>query len=228
MLRNPQLLAAYREGDTKAFNMLYIKYANPLRRFVQGGFSFSSQGRLCRFKGADAGMDVEALVQETFARAFVASTRLNYDGIRPFQTYLFSIAKNLVLRECSHRERMISVDEIDSTNGADGGALYAISSQTQSNSPEKAAADLQLKAITDSFISSLNEEERIFFSYRFAKGLTQEGTALQMGTTRARIKLLERNTRRRFLLLLQEKGYFVEYSPNPRWKRNANENRAVG
>jgi len=223
MLRDPQLLAAYRQGDKKAFTLLYEKYATPLRRFLQGGFSFSSQGRLCRFKGADAGMDVEAMVQETFARAFVSSTRTNYDGVRPFQTYLFSIAKNLILRECNHRDRLISVEEIDAA-GSDSNVLSITASQGHSVSPEKAASDLQLRNITDSFVASLSEEERAFFSARFAKGLTQESTALSIGTTRARVKLLEKNVRRRFLMLLQEHGYFVDYSPNPRWKRQGDDN----
>lgn len=222
MLRDLQLLAAYRLGEKKAFTVLYERYANPLRRFLQGGFSFSSQGRICRFKGADAGMDVEALVQETFARAFVSSTRKNYDGVRPFQTYLFSIAKNLVLRECSHRDRLISVEEIDIA--ADGGSTFStISPHGHSDSPEKSAADLQLRNITDCFVASLTEEERSFFSARFAKGLTQESTALRLGTTRARVKLLEKNVRRRFLEQLQAKGYFVDYAPNPRWKRQNEE-----
>lgn len=218
MLRDPKLLAAYRLGDKKAFTLLYERYANPLRRFIQGGFSFSSQGRLCRFRGADASMDVEALVQETFARAFVSSTRKNYDGLRPFQTYIFSIAKNLVLRECNQRERLVSVEDVD--GGANSESVFAsISPHGHTTSPERAAADRQLRNITDSFVSELLEEERTFFSFRFAKGMTQESTALRMGTTRARVKLLEKNIRRRFLLLLQEHGYFVEYAPNPRWKR---------
>ena len=115
MLRDPSLLTSYRAGDKTAFLALYKKYATPLRRFLQGGFSFSSQGKFCRFRGADSGMDVEAFVQETFSRAFLAKTRENYDGIRPFQTYLFSIAKNLVLRECHHRERVVVVEQVDDT-----------------------------------------------------------------------------------------------------------------
>ncbi len=219
MINNPSLLESYRNGEKKAFLTIYNKYSAPLRKFLQGGFSFSSQGRICRFRGMDASMDVESIVQETFARAFVATTRVNYDGERPFQTYLFSIAKNLVLRECHHRERIIHVEHVEETAEAVGGGYPFGSRDAYSETPEVHVQNMQLKAITDGFIAELNEEERSFFSLRFAKGLTQEGTATKMQTTRARIKLLEKNMRKRFLDVLRKNGYLVEHELNPRWKR---------
>ncbi len=217
MLRDPQLLLAYRSGSKTAYLALYNKYANPLRCFLQGGFSFSSQGKLCRFRGVGSTMDGEALVQEAFTRAFAKTTRENYDGVRPFQTYLFSIAKNLVLRECHHRDRLVSVEQIEETGN--GNSLFASSETFLGENPEKNTANKQLEVIMQAFIDTLSSEERSFFSFRFAKGHTQEATADKMGTTRARIKLLEKNIRKRFLDKLREHGYFVNYAPNPRWKR---------
>ena len=40
-----------------------------------------------------------------------------------------------------------------------------------------------------------------------------------MNVTRARVKLLEKNLRQRFLTSLRENGYFVGYNPKPRWAR---------
>lgn len=220
MIDNPQLLTSYKNGDREAFLTIYNKYSAPLRKFLQGGFSFSSQGRIYRFRGVDASMDVESFVQETFTRAFASTTRTNYDGARPFQTYLFSIAKNLVLRECHHRDRLISVERIE--DAAEPTSIFPFCSQDQSGqSPETHVANLQLKGITEGFILSLNDEERRFFSLRFAKGFTQESTAQNMETTRARIKLLEKNVRKRFLDLLRKNGYLVSHRINPRWKRRA-------
>ncbi len=214
----PELLQSYRNGDKSAFLTLYKKHSSPLRRFLQGGFSFSSQGRMCRFRGIDGSMDVESIVQETFARAFVSTTRINYDGARPFQTYLFSIAKNLVLRECHHRERLINVEHVEET--LSGAATYPICARNgASMSPETHVQNKQLRAITNEFIKALNEEERMFFSLRFAMGHTQDGTAQGMKTTRARIKLLEKNMRKRFLEMLRKNGYLVDHNLNPRWRR---------
>jgi RNA polymerase sigma factor (sigma-70 family) len=218
MLRDPQLLLSYRNGEETAFLALYEKHATSLRRFLQSGFNFSSQGKMCRFRGTDANLDAESLVQETFARAFAKSTRENYDGVRPFQTYLFSIAKNLVLRESLHRDRLISTDFIDENESTDGAFSGALDNSMCIN-PEKQAENEQLKKIMQGFIDQLGREEKNFFAFRFARGFTQEGTAEQMGTTRARIKLLEKNMRKRFLEALRKHGYLTNYSPNPRWKR---------
>ena len=220
MLRDPQLLLSYRNGDESAFLALYEKYATSLRRFLQSGFNFSSQGKICRFKGTDNNLDAESLVQETFARAFAKTTRENYDGVRPFQTYLFSIAKNLVLRESLHRDRLISSEFIEDTENTENAFSGGFDNALNIN-PEKQAENEQLKKIMQSFIDQLGNEEKSFFSFRFAKGLTQEGTAEQMGTTRARIKLLEKNMRKRFLEALRKHGYLTNYSPNPRWKRES-------
>ncbi|MCA9506982.1 MAG: sigma-70 family RNA polymerase sigma factor, partial [Myxococcales bacterium] len=217
-----QLLASYKKGEKSAFLILYKNHSSPLKKFLHGGFSFSSQGRLYRFRGVDPSMDIDAIVQETFTRAFMPSTRINYDGIRPFQTYLFSIAKNLVLRECHHRDRLINVERVEDTPEPVGNYPFC-SRENYGESPETHMQNLQLKELTDRFIGRLNSEEKQFFSLRFSQGNTQEGSAKLMNTTRARIKLLEKNLRKQFLDLLKKNGYLVDHKLNPRWKRKLNE-----
>jgi RNA polymerase sigma factor (sigma-70 family) len=226
MINNPELLAAYKRGEKKAFLELYNKYSSPLKKFLQGGFSFSSQGRICRFRGADPSMEVDSLVQETFTRAFVATTRTNYDGERPFQTYLFSIAKNLVLRECHQRERLVHVESIEDTIQPTVNYPFC-SRESYGQNPEQNVQNLQLKKMTEQFIDELNDEEQAFFTSRFANGLTQEATASEMNTTRARIKLLEKNMRKRFLDMMRKNGYLIDHELAPRWKRKAGLAQAV-
>jgi RNA polymerase sigma factor (sigma-70 family) len=163
-------------------------------------------------------MEVDSLVQETFTRAFVPTTRANYDGERPFQTYLFSIAKNLVLRECYQRERLINVESVEDTVQTVINYPFC-SRDNYGQNPEINVQNLQLKYMTEQFIDELNEEEQSFFSWRFANSLTQEATAEKMNTTRARIKLLEKNMRKRFLDMLRKNGYLVDHQLAPRWKR---------
>lgn len=218
---DPRLLQAYRDGESWAYETLYREHAGAIARFLRGGFSFVSRGRTCRFRGGQSAVDLEGVVQETFARAFLPSTRANYDGVRPFKNYLFSIAKNLVLRELNQRERLVSVDpQLDDTcdvrarEGVDAEGLQHVPL-----SPERCVADEELLDLTRHFVAGLGEEERTFFSIRFARGLTQEATAEEMRVTRARVKLLEKHLRRRFLDALREHGYFVGYQPRPRWSR---------
>ncbi len=218
-----KLLAAYRAGETWAFEILYKSFAEPVRRFLAAGFTFVSRGKTCRYRGNVPGIDSDAIVQETFARAFAPSTRVNYDGERPFKNYLFSIAKNLVLRDIARRERVISIEQTE--EGVD--ALSRRNPQPQSGfhsderDPEVAVADEQLSKLTRAFVQTLDTEEREFFLQRFVKGLTQEATAVAMGVTRARVKLLERSQRQSFLTSLRSAGYFVGYNPKPRWTRKA-------
>lgn len=218
-----RLLAAYRAGETWAFEILYRSMSEPVRRFLAGGFTFVSRGRTCRYRGAVPGIDAEAIVQETFARAFAPSTREHYDGERPFKNYLFSIAKNLVLRELARKERVLPLDvgdegtELLRRKRAD--SVPTLSSDERD--PETFLADGELKTVTKQFVAELDPEGRAFFLFRFVRGLTQEATAEAMKTTRARIKLLEKEQRRAFLATLRKHGYFVGYAPKPRWSRHA-------
>ena len=219
MHNDPKLLAAYRNGETWAYEQLYKELSGPVTRFLQTGFTFVSQGRTCRYRGNMPGIDADGIVQESFARAFAPRTRQNYDGERPFKNYLFSIAKNLVLREFQRRERVLSVDTTDEATEALAHRSPALTLLPSEASPEGTVADGQLTEVTAAFIAELSEEEQRFFQVRFVQEMTQEASAKAMGVTRARVKLLEKNLRRRFLERLRGHGYFVGYTPKPRWKR---------
>lgn len=217
-----KLLAAYRAGETWAFEILFRAFSEPVRRFLAGGFTFVSRGRTCRYRGGVPGIDSDSILQETFARAFAPATRTHYDGERPFKNYLFSIAKNLVLREFQRRERVLPLDATDE-GGTDLLARRRSDSmpgfQSEDRDPEVAFADNELHEVTRAFIKTLDDEGRTFFSHRFVAGLTQEATADAMGATRARVKLLEKAQRQGFLDALRDAGYFVGYTPRPRWTR---------
>jgi RNA polymerase sigma factor (sigma-70 family) len=218
------LLDAYRNGETWAYELLYRQHATTVQRFLYGGFTFLSRGRTCRYRGGNAGVDVDAVVQETFARAFSSSTRAHYDGERPFKNYVLSIAKNLVLRELQRHERHASLESMEDTadvvlrRARTGGGASLLPDERD---PEKATADAELTAITRSFIATLDDEERAFFQQRFVQMLTQEATAEAMGCTRARVKLLEKKLRTAFLEALRARGYFVDHDMKPRWQRKA-------
>jgi RNA polymerase sigma factor (sigma-70 family) len=224
MHEDPQLLQAYRQGATWAFERLYRSNAVSVQRFLLGGFTFVSRGRTCRYRGGNAGVDVDAIVQETFTRAFSSSTRSNYDGERPFKTYLLAIAKNLVLRELARHDRHSSLDAMEDTTdlvlrkARHGGGNSLL---PEDKSPEKISADAELSTIIRGYIAELDDEERSFFNHRFASGLTQEATAEAMDCTRARVKLLEKRLRESFLVAMRDRGYFVDHDMKPRWSRKA-------
>jgi RNA polymerase sigma factor (sigma-70 family) len=218
------LLDAYRTGETWAFELLYRQHATAVQRFLAGGFTFLSRGRTCHFHGGRPGVDVDAIVQETFARAFSPSTRTHYDGERPFKNYVLSIAKNLVLRELQRHERHSSLEALEDAadvvlrraRNSGGAALLPDDSD-----PERTSADAELGLIIKAFVSTLSDEEKAFFDHRFVQLKTQEATAESMGCTRARIKSLEKKLRGAFLETLRSRGYFVDHDMKPRWSRKA-------
>lgn len=218
-----KLLAAYRAGETWAFDILYRTFAEPVRRFLAGGFTFVSRGKTCRYRGSAPGVDADGILQETFARAFAPATRSHYDGERPFKNYLFTIAKNLVLREVQRRERVLPFDVSEDVTAAlvRWRAMAHPALTFDERDPEVTTADGELQHVTRSFIQALDAEGRTFFCHRFVHGLTQQATATAMGATRARIKILEKAQRTAFLDALRGAGYFVGYTPKPRWKRKA-------
>ena len=126
--------------------------------------------------------------------------------------------------DLARHDRLPSLDSMEETTdvvlrrarNAGGGGLLP-----DERSPEKAAGDAELTAITRAFIDSLTDEEKSFFHHRFVGGLTQEATADEMGCTRARVKLLVKNLRGDFLEKLRGRGYFVDHDMKPRWSRKA-------
>jgi RNA polymerase sigma factor (sigma-70 family) len=209
------LLDAFRDGSTWAFDLIFRQYEEPLRRFVLGGFSFNSQGRVCRYRGGSQ-LDVDGVVQETFARLFAPATRRTYDGERPLKNYIFSIAKNLVLRELARTDRARPTDLTEECWGS-----APTLSERPERSPEKLSSDQQLTAIVNAFAETLEADERDIFRVRFVEEETQEAAALTLGVTRARVKTVEKDLRDRFLAACRTSGYFVGYEPKARWKRAA-------
>jgi RNA polymerase sigma factor (sigma-70 family) len=218
------LLTAYRNGETWAFELLYRQHADAVQRFLLGGFTFLSRGRTCHFRGGRPGVDVDAIVQETFARAFAPSTRAHYDGERPFKNYVLSIAKNLVLRELQRHERHASLESLEDTadlvlrRARSGGGAALL---PEDHDPERVRTDAELGTIVRAFVATLSDEEKAFFDHRFVQLKTQEATAEAMGCTRARIKGLEKKLRGAFLETLRSRGYFVDRDMKPRWSRKA-------
>ncbi|MEM7156772.1 MAG: sigma-70 family RNA polymerase sigma factor [Myxococcota bacterium] len=92
-----QLLAAWRDGDRRAGQALFVRYFDPVSRF------FANK----------VGDDQDDLIQETFAACVRGRDRLREDG--RFRSYLFSTAYN-VLKE--HYRRRRADDRLDGLGSA--------------------------------------------------------------------------------------------------------------
>lgn len=76
-----ELVKKLSEGDSFAFEVLFYKYRNKVKGFA--------------VKMVPAQVDPEEIVQEVFVKLWLKKEALNPD--KEFQSYLFSMAKNLIL-----------------------------------------------------------------------------------------------------------------------------------
>lgn len=76
-----ELVEKLRQGDSFAFEVLFYKYRNKVKGFA--------------VKLVPAQVDPEEIVQEVFVKLWLRKETLNAE--KNFQSFLFSIAKNLVL-----------------------------------------------------------------------------------------------------------------------------------
>jgi len=76
-----ELVEKLKEGDSFAFEVLFYKYRNKVKGFAQ--------------KMVPSQIDPEETVQEVFVKLWLKKEMINPE--KDFQSYLFSIAKNLVL-----------------------------------------------------------------------------------------------------------------------------------
>ncbi|MFH0902557.1 MAG: sigma factor [Pseudomonadota bacterium] len=91
------LLEQFRAGDRQAMERVFHHYSGVLARHLQAGFRFHGGGQAMRFTGIKDRYDLHDLVAETFRRAFEEPARLGYDGLGSYETYLRTIAHNMVI-----------------------------------------------------------------------------------------------------------------------------------
>ena len=167
-----QLVAKVQKGDSRAFDMLVLKYQHKI---------FALIGRYVR--DAD---EVQDVAQEAFIKAYRALPRFRGDSA--FYTWLYRIAINTAKNHLVSRSRRPPGSDVeieDAEHYEAGGALRDI------ENPENALFGAELKAVVENAISSLPDDLRTAVTLREFDGLSYEDIAEIMdcpvGTVRSRI-----------------------------------------
>jgi len=167
-----QLVARVQKGDTRAFDMLVMKYQHKI---------FGLIGRYVR--DAD---EVQDVAQEAFIKAYKALPRFRGDSA--FYTWLYRIAINTAKNHLVSRSRRppgTDVDIADAEYYEGGSALRDI------DNPENALFGSELKAVVERSIGELPDDLRTAVTLREFDGLSYEDIAEVMecpvGTVRSRI-----------------------------------------
>lgn len=167
-----QLVARVQKGDSRAFDMLVLKYQH--RIF----------GLISRYvHDAD---EVQDVAQEAFIKAYRALPKFRGDSA--FYTWLYRIAINTAKNYLVSRSRRppgSDVEVEDAEYYASGGALHEI------ETPENALFGAELKQVVERAIKNLPEDLRTAVTLREFDGLSYEDIAdimdCPVGTVRSRI-----------------------------------------
>lgn len=167
-----QLVAKVQKGDTRAFDMLVLKYQHRL---------FSLIGRYVR--DAD---EVQDVAQEAFIKAYKALPRFRGDSA--FYTWLYRIAINTAKNHLVSRSRRppnSDVEVADAEYYDGGGALRDI------DTPESHYFGEELKVVIERAITELPADLRTAVTLREFDSMSYEDIAEIMdcpvGTVRSRI-----------------------------------------
>ncbi len=140
-----ELLKKLKEGDSFAFEVLFYKYRNKVK-----GFSV---------KMVPAQVDPEEIVQEVFVRLWLKRDAI--DPEKDFQSYLFSIAKHLIL---------------DHLKSAVNRKLYFVGEHFQQDILEEEGVDSLLSEETEEklqkLINEIPERRREIFRLSRFEGLS--------------------------------------------------------
>jgi RNA polymerase sigma-70 factor, ECF subfamily len=164
------LMQRYRNGDTRAFEILYTRHKSALYRYLQ---------RLCRNREA-----VNDLFQESWSK--LIASRQRYEPRAQFTTFLFHIAHNCAVDYFRRAERQ-HIGRTDDVN-----ELQERLAGAHTDRPDNQASEAQLQAAFAQALQQLPEEQRTVFVLREETGLSLEEigqvTGVTMETAKSRLR----------------------------------------
>ena len=170
------LVERVKRGDTRAFEMLVVKYQRRIERLV---------GRMVR----DVDL-VQDIAQETFIRAYRAMPK--FRGESAFYTWLYRIAVNTAKKMLLELKRNPLVTEASFALSEDGDETSRVENElSDGETPEALLASKEIAAAVNAAIDALSEDLRQAITLREIEGLSYEEISEVMncpiGTVRSRI-----------------------------------------
>ncbi len=197
------LLEGFRKGDAAALSRVFRGFVDDVARTIRAGAVVDVEGQRVRVGGGLPEDEVEALVQETFARAFAPAARAAYDGLRPYGAYLATIARNLLIdrgraerREGKRRGAVANIDNI--------------AAPAESSDPGMRFEERELLEIVDAVKRALKEPDASIFRLRFEARLGRREVAEALGVTPIMIRRREAQLRAMLLIRLREAGFLSD------------------
>ena len=171
------LVQRAQQGDTRAFEMLVIKYQRRIERLI---------GRMVR----DVDL-VQDIAQESFIRAYRAMPKFRGDSA--FYTWLYRIAVNTAKKALVDlkRDPLVSMSTLTGANDDDDETSRVGRELTDGATPESLLASKEIAQTVNAAIEALSPDLRQAITLREIEGLSYEEIAEMMscpvGTVRSRI-----------------------------------------
>jgi RNA polymerase sigma factor (sigma-70 family) len=187
---------------------IYSRYAPKVLRVVSRGFSVSGVG------GHPAGLvwvrpeDQADVVQEVFVKALAPRARARYDPTRDYEPYLLMITRNTMIDWVRQRS---AFGRLRQATSVVSGAL------TPGLAPPPWQDERNVSA-AEQYVRGLQGQLREVYRLRYTEDRSQEQAAREIGTSRQRLRTLERRLREGLAEVLQEPGW---RSSNQNWSRCA-------
>jgi RNA polymerase sigma-70 factor (ECF subfamily) len=197
-------LAAFRDGRRDVLERMYREHVAEVITFLRIGFMYTANEKPTRFPGVRDSLELEALIQEVFTRAFDPRARLAYDGVRPYAAFVCGIARNLVLdqlrKNARHGEVLAAPEMLDT--------LPSVESNVDR---ELSADELRGRELVAGFLAAeCDERDRRLYHLRYERELSQVDAASAAGLTRIQVRRWEAKFRGRLLRFLKRSDYVRE------------------
>jgi RNA polymerase sigma factor (sigma-70 family) len=195
-----ELLAAFKKGERAALTRVFRLYVDDIARTLRAGVVVNVDGQRVRLGARLPEGEIEALVQETFTKAFAPRARESYDGVRPYGAFLATIARNLLIdraRQERRDARVVAVEDIGALAGDAPDPTWKIEEE-------------QLAKIVAVVKGALEEPDRSIFHLRVEEGRSFRDTAAALGLTEIVVRRRDTRLRAKLLDLLRSEGFLTD------------------
>jgi RNA polymerase sigma-70 factor (ECF subfamily) len=197
---HPELLAPFREGQPSAVERVYRVYVRAVDKYIR---AMARSRNIPELGQASA---VSDLIQDAFIRAFSASARSSYDGLREYGPYLMMITRNCFVDAARARGREVLKTPQELASEMDD----VIPSSRRS-------ADPALMAVLHTYLDGLSHELKGVYEQRFVIGSSQDDASAALGISRRAVRTGEERLRAGLRRALQSAGIALrEFSSNAR------------
>ena len=172
-----QLVALATEGDSQAFEYLFRRYSDSIRRLF-----------VLRTGNGD---DADDLLQETFVKVFINIHR--YSAEYTFGQWIYTIARNTFIDFTRKRQDDLPLDE-----------RYAIPVESSSPTPEERVINIQQRWQLDGYMARMSDDYRRLIELRFFDELSYEEIAQKLGIPLGTVKTRIHRARERLCRMISD------------------------